>query len=77
MKLSKLIKALQSAKKQYGDVPVVVQIPCGTWVAVREVMRLHPFTGPYWTMNRNHPVNAIGLSQYTGNESDLVIFSIN
>ena len=74
MKLSQIIKILRAAKKQYGDVPVMLMDEeDGRWCPVKEVMKLHPNTDPHGCLNRAEPVNAIALSRTGGNAPDLVL----
>lgn len=74
MNLSKLIKILQAAKKNYGDVPVkLIDSESGDYVLVKEVIKLHPFTTGYGFMNRGKPVNSIAICSNTSNAEDLVL----
>jgi hypothetical protein len=75
MKLSKLIKVLQNAKKELGDVPVMVMDEeMGSWEYLSEVLKLHPYTGPYGCMDRTKPADSIGLVRNKGFSSkDLLL----
>jgi hypothetical protein len=62
VKLSKLIKVLQTAKKSYGDVDVKLMNPNdGRWDDVKMLIKLHPYTDQYGCLNRQDPVNAVGI----------------
>jgi len=77
MKITELIQLLQQAHIQYGDVDMVLRDrETGYWKPVQEVLKLHPYTGKYGTMNRDKPVNAIGMVYGTGHASDLVLRNI-
>ena len=71
MKISKLIKTLQNAKKEFGDVPVMLMDEeAGGWEYVFEVCKLHPYTGIYGSMDRSKPVNAIAMVRIKGFSSE-------
>jgi len=74
MKLSKLIKTLHAAQKQYGDVPVnLLNEESGNWHPLAEVIKLHPYTAKHGCLNRAEPVNAIALTRISGNAPDLIL----
>jgi hypothetical protein len=74
MKLSKLIKTLRAARKQYGDVPVnLLNEESGNWHPLAEVIKLHPHTAKHGCLNRAEPVNAIALTRISGNAPDLIL----
>jgi hypothetical protein len=75
MKLSKLIKVLQNAKKELGDVPVMVMDKeTWSWEYLCEVLKLHPYTGPYGCMDKTKPADSIGLVINKGFSSkDLIL----
>ena len=74
MKLSKLIKTLRKAQKQFGDVPVnLMDEESGNWHPLAEVLKLHPYTAEHGCLNRAEPVNAIALTRSGGNAPDLVL----
>ncbi|MDA1178797.1 MAG: hypothetical protein O2931_08385 [Planctomycetota bacterium] len=74
MKISKLIKTLRAAKKQFGDVPVnLMDEESGNWHPLAEVIKLHPYTAQYGCLNRNDPVDAIAITRNGGNAPDLVL----
>lgn len=77
MKLSKLIKTLRDAQKQFGDVPVkLMDEESGNWHPLAQVMKLHPYTAPHGCLNRAEPVNAIALTRSGGNAEDLVLANV-
>ena len=64
--LNQLIKVLQQAKKQYGDVPVSLQDnESGYNVPIMEIQKVHPRSGPYSGQNRSEPVNGIVLHDHS------------
>jgi hypothetical protein len=74
MKLSKLIKTLRAAQKQFGDVTVnLMDGESGNWHPLAEVLKLHPYTAQHGCMNRAEPVNAIALTRSGGHAPDLVL----
>lgn len=74
MKLSKLIKILRKAKKDYGDVPVKVLDEYGCdWQPVVEVIKLHLHTVSFGCPDRKSPVAGVALSRQAGYALDLVI----
>lgn len=74
MKLSKLIKTLRAAQKQFGDIPVkLMDEESGNWLPLAEVIKLHPYTAEHRFLNRAEPVNAIALTRNEGNTPDLVL----
>ena len=74
MKLSKLIKTLRAAQKQFGDVSVnLMDEESGYWHPIAQVLKLHPYTAKHGCLNRAEPVNAIALTRNGGNAPDLVL----
>ena len=74
MKLSKLIKTLRDAQKQFGDVPVnLMDEESGYWHPVAQVLKLHPYTAEHGCLNRAEPVNAIAITRSGGNAPDIVL----
>lgn len=67
MKISKLIKTLQNAKKEFGDVPVMIMDEeAGGWEYIFEVLKLHPYTGIHGSMDRTKPVHAVAMVRVEG-----------
>jgi hypothetical protein len=65
MKLSKMIKTLKAAKKAYGDVNVKLMQPNdGHWIEVAMLIKLHPYTEQHGCLNRQDPVDAIGITDW-------------
>lgn len=76
MKLGALIKILQNAKKDFGDVDVqLMDSDTGRWNDVQMVIKLHPFTDQWGCLNRAEPVNAVGILDVTY-KSDLNIHPV-
>ena len=74
MKVKKLIKLLQQAEKDYGDVPVkLMDYLSSNWRPIKIAMRHHPYTLDNGVMNREEPVNSIGLSTVKPFAEDLII----
>ena len=74
MKLSKLIKTLQNAKKEFGDVPVMLMNEeMWSWEYLAEVSKLHPYTGLHGSMDRSKPADAIAMVRVKGFSSDLLL----
>ena len=74
MKISKLIKTLQNAKKEFGDVPVMIlDEEAGGWEYIFEVLKLHPYTGLHGSIDRSKPVHGIGMVRSKGFSSDLLL----
>jgi hypothetical protein len=74
MKLSKLIKTLQNAKKEFGDVPVMLMDEeVGGWEYLAEVLKLHPYTGLHGSIDRSKPVHGVGMVRVKGFSSDLLL----
>jgi len=80
MTINQLIKVLKQAKKDFGDVPVMlVDSESGYNVPILEVQKLHPYTGQYGCLNRKEPVNGISIQQGSsapkyGPRSDLTLY---
>ncbi len=74
MKISNLLNILQKSIHAYGDVRVqLMNEETGDWWPVKEVIKLHPYTGQHGCLNRAEPVNAIGMCRSGRNAPDLVI----
>ena len=74
MKLSQLIKTLTDAKKKFGDIPAAIMSEeTGNWHHVTLVVKLHPYTAAYRCMNRDEPVNVIGITWQRGMSEDLIL----
>ncbi len=74
MKISELLRILKDAKREFGDVNAyLLDAETGNWINIKEILKLHPYTGEYGCMNRNDPVNAIGITAYDKNAPDLVL----
>jgi hypothetical protein len=74
MKTTELIRILQMAQLEYGDVPVQLMNPeTGDWKIVQSVIKLYPYTGPHGCMNRTQPVNALAITYFRNNADDLVL----
>ena len=74
MKTTELIRILQMAHLEYGDVPVQLMNPeTGDWDVVQSVIKLHPYNGPHGCMNRTQPVNALAITKCRNNAEDLVL----
>jgi hypothetical protein len=74
MKLSKLIETLTIAQASFGDVTVnLLDHESGDWTPLQEVIKLHPYTGPYGSLNREESVNGIGFARTRGNVADLIL----
>jgi len=73
MTISNLIKTLQAAKKEFGDVPVLLMNEeNGYWWPVLEVAKSHP-NGENGFLDRSQPVNGIRLCRRACSASDLLI----
>jgi hypothetical protein len=73
MKLSQMIKTLQKAQKQFGDVDVkLMDSETGNWIDVKTVLKIHPI-GANGCTDRNQPVTAVGISSLIGHANDLTL----
>lgn len=74
MKLSKVIKTLQNAKKQFGDVPVMlIDEEAGGWEYLADVLKLHPYTGLHGSIDRSKPVYGVAMVRVKGFSSDSLL----
>ena len=83
MTINQLIKVLKQAKKDFGDVPVMLlDSETGANVPIMEVQKLHPYTGQYGCLNRSEPVNGIRIQDWSSatrysSRSDLCVSDLS